>query len=122
MGSLNSFDFPGRLGRDPELRTLPGGSTVCRFPLAIDTYGDKPTLWADVSVWGKTGENCARSLSKGREVAIHGRVDEVAAYHRRDGTAGASLRVTARDDADRAVTIEATFVVYCRPTEESPCL
>ena len=99
MASLNSFDFTGRLGSDPELRSLPSGNQVCRLSVAVDTFGEKPTLWVDVSVWGKSAETCAQYLAKGREVAIHGQVDEVRAYTRRDGEPGASLSVSTRDVA-----------------------
>jgi single-strand DNA-binding protein len=97
VASMNSYNFTGRLGSDPELRSTPSGASVCRLSVAVDTYGDKPTLWVDVSVWGKAGENCARYLSKGREVAIAGQVDDVRAYLKRDGEPGASLRVSTRD-------------------------
>lgn len=97
MASLNSFDFTGNLGRDPELRNLPSGKTVCSFSVAVAMFGDRPTLWVDVSVWGSAAESCAKYLSKGSSVAIHGRVDEVASFQRKDGETGVSLRVSTRD-------------------------
>jgi single-strand DNA-binding protein len=96
MASLNSFDFTGRLGRDPELRQA-GSHDVCGFSVAVDAYGDRPTLWVDVSVWGSAAGPCAKYLAKGREVAVHGSIDEIATFERRDGTAGTSLRVSTRD-------------------------
>lgn len=97
MASLNSFDFTGRLGRDPELRTVAGDKQVCNLTVAVDTYGDKPTLWIDLSVWGAGAENCAKYLTKGREVAVHGQIDELHVYEKKDGTQGSSLRVSTRD-------------------------
>jgi single-strand DNA-binding protein len=97
MASLNSFDFTGRLGRDPELRTVSGDKEVCNLTVAVDTYGDKPTLWIDVSVWGTGAANCAKYLTKGREVAVHGQIDELHVYEKKDGTQGSSLRVSTRD-------------------------
>ena len=35
---------------------------------------DKPNYF-DVTVWGAQGENCARYLSKGRPVAVDGRLE-----------------------------------------------
>lgn len=99
MSSLNSFDFTGRLGADPELRSTNNGTSVCRLSVAVDTFGDKPTLWVDVSVFGKGAEACAQYLAKGREVAVHGQVDEVRAFERRDGSPGAALSVSTRDVA-----------------------
>lgn len=99
MASLNSFDFTGRLGRDPELRSTSNGTEVCGMAVAVDTYGDRPTLWIDVSVWGAGAKPCAQYLAKGSEVAIHGTIDEVATFDKRDGGVGTSLRVSTRDVA-----------------------
>lgn len=97
MASQNSINFTGRLGSDPELRALPSGGSVCRLSVALDRFGDKPSLWIDVSVFGKQAEPCARFLAKGREVAITGRVDDVRAFQKRNGEPGASLSVAASD-------------------------
>ncbi len=97
MASLNSFDFTGRLGRDPELRSTQSGTEMCGFSVAVDRYGDKPTLWVDVTVFGKGAPLCVQYLGKGSEVAVHGQVDEVATFEKRDGGVGVSLRVSTRD-------------------------
>jgi len=72
----------GRLTRDPELRQTPSGTSVCQLGVAVtSSYKDSSGQWVekpnffDVVVWGTQGENCARYLSKGREVAIDGRLD-----------------------------------------------
>lgn len=97
MASMNSCNFTGRLGRDPELRSTQTGKSVCSFSLAVDGFGrDAETLWLDVSVWGKAGENCAQYLAKGREVAVTGRVG-LRTYEKRDGSAGASVTLDAND-------------------------
>ncbi len=97
MASLNSFDFTGRLGADPKLGSTSNGTEVCNFPVAIDTYGDKPTLWVDVAVWGAGAGPCETYLSKGSQVGIHGQIDSVQTFEKRDGTTGASLKVSTRD-------------------------
>lgn len=97
MASLNSYNFTGRLGRDPELRSTSGGTQVCSLAVAVDTFGDRETVWVDVSVFGKAAESCARFLAKGREVAVSGSVDEVRAFQKRDGQPGAALQVSTRD-------------------------
>lgn len=97
MASLNSFDFTGRLGQDPRLGSTNSGTDVCNMSVAIDTYGDKPTLWVDVSVWGAGAKPCAEHLAKGSQVAIHGQIDEIATFEKRDGSQGTSLRVSTRD-------------------------
>ena len=81
--NINVVVVTGNLTRDPELRSLPSGSSVCSLRIACNTrrkdnstgeWVDKPNYF-DVTVWGAQGENCARYLSKGRPVAINGRLE-----------------------------------------------
>ena len=72
----------GNLTRDPELRQLAGGNSVCAFGVAVNSaQKDASGQWVDkanffdVKVWGPQGENCARYLTKGRQVAVDGRLD-----------------------------------------------
>ena len=80
--NINVVVVTGNLTRDPELRSLPSGTSVCELRLAVNSrrkdesgnWVDKPNYF-DVTVWGAQGENCATYLSKGRPVAIEGRLD-----------------------------------------------
>jgi single-strand DNA-binding protein len=80
--NINRVVLTGRLTRDPELRSRPTGASVCSLRLACNTrrktsageWEDRPNYF-DVSVWGAQGENCARYLTKGRAVAIDGRLE-----------------------------------------------
>jgi single-strand DNA-binding protein len=81
--NLNRVVMTGNLTRDPELRSLPSGMSVCSLRIASNTrrkdqstgeWGDKANYFS-VTVWGAQGENCARFLSKGRPVAIDGRLE-----------------------------------------------
>ncbi len=81
--NINRVILTGNLTRDPELRSLPSGTSVCSLRVAVNTrrkdnssgeWVDKPNYF-DVTVWGAQGENCAQYLSKGRPVAIDGRLD-----------------------------------------------
>jgi single-strand DNA-binding protein len=81
--NINRVILTGNLTFDPELRSLPSGTSVCRLRVACNTrrknnatgeWEDKPNYF-DVTVWGAQGENCARYLSKGRPVAIDGRLE-----------------------------------------------
>ncbi len=80
--NINRVILTGNLTRDPELRTTPSGTPVCKLRLAVNTrrkdgsgqWVDKPNYF-DVTVWGAQGENCANYLSKGRPVAIDGRLE-----------------------------------------------
>ncbi len=80
--NINRVVLTGNLTTDPELRNLPSGTSVCKLRVACNTrrkgpggdWQDKPNYF-DVTVWGAQGENCARYLSKGRPVAIDGRLE-----------------------------------------------
>ena len=75
--SMNLVVIVGRLGNDPELRHTASSVPVCSFDVATDSnYKEKKvTHWHKVIVWSKMGENCAKFLKKGREVAVQGRVE-----------------------------------------------
>ena len=81
--NINRVIITGNLTTDPELRSLPSGTSVCKLRVASNTrrkdnstgeWVDKPNYF-DVTVWGAQGENCARYLSKGRPVAVDGRLE-----------------------------------------------
>jgi single-strand DNA-binding protein len=81
--NINRVVLTGNLTRDPELRSVPtSGLSVCSLRIATNTrrkdssgaWGDKANYFS-VTVWGAQGENCARYLSKGRPVAIDGRLE-----------------------------------------------
>jgi single-strand DNA-binding protein len=81
--NINRVILTGNLTFDPELRSLPSGTSVCKLRVAVNTrrknnatgeWEDKPNYF-DVTVWGAQGENAARYLSKGRPVAIDGRLE-----------------------------------------------
>jgi single-strand DNA-binding protein len=80
--NINRVVLTGNLTTEPELRNLPSGMSVCKLRVACNTrrkgasgeWEDKPNYF-DVTVWGAQGENCARYLSKGRPVAIDGRLE-----------------------------------------------
>lgn len=74
---MNSIILIGRLTKDPDLRYTPNGKAVCSFTLAVDRpySGDKKEAdFINIIVWNKVGENCAQYLSKGRKVAVQGRL------------------------------------------------
>jgi single-strand DNA-binding protein len=81
--NINRVILTGNLTRDPELRSLPSGTSVCNLRVATNTrrkdgstgeWVDKPNYF-DVTVWGAQGENCAQYLSKGRPIAVDGRLE-----------------------------------------------
>jgi single-strand DNA-binding protein len=82
MANINRVTITGNLTRDPELRTLSSGNSVCSLRVACNgrrrnpqtqQWEDVPNYF-DVTVWGAQGENCNKYLAKGRGVAIDGRL------------------------------------------------
>src|SRR3954466_7885752 len=82
MANINRVVLVGNLTRDPELKSLPSGSSVCDLRIAVNhrrknqqtgEWIEEPNYFT-VSVFGAQGENCARFLGKGRAVAIDGRL------------------------------------------------
>ena len=75
---MNKVFLIGRLSRDPELRHTTSGTAVCQINVAISrpvAQGREPeTDFINVVVWNKQAENVARYLSKGRQIAIEGRI------------------------------------------------
>jgi single-strand DNA-binding protein len=80
--NINVVALTGNLTRDPELRHLDSGTAVCKLRIAVNSrrkdgsgnWVDKPNYF-DVTVWGAQGENCSTYLSKGRPVAVQGRLE-----------------------------------------------
>src|SRR3954451_14797577 len=81
--NINRVVLTGNLTRDPELRSTPSGMSVCSLRIASNTrrkdnstgeWTDKPNYFS-VTVWGAQRETSARFLSKGRPVAIAGRLE-----------------------------------------------
>jgi len=83
------------------LRHTPSGTPVCSLRLAVNTrrkdesgqWTDKPNYF-DITVWGQQGENCAQYLSKGRPVAIDGRL-EWREWEAQDGSKRQAVEVVA---------------------------
>ena len=78
-GSVNKVILVGRLGRDPEIRSTPSGTTVAKFSIATDErYTDKSgekqerTEWHNIVAWSKLAEICGQYLKKGKLVYIEG--------------------------------------------------
>ena len=80
--NINRVVLVGNLTKDPELRHTGGGTPVCSLRIAVNgrkrdesgNWADKPNYFS-VSVFGNQAESCAQYLSKGRPVAIDGRLD-----------------------------------------------
>lgn len=82
MASYNRVIMVGNLTRDPELKQLSSGQSVCRFGLASNRqFKNRQTgssvqevCFIDVDVWGPQADSCSQYLQKGRQVLIEGRL------------------------------------------------
>ena len=77
---MNKAILIGRLTRDPELRYTSSNRAVCQFTIAIDrpftsgATGQREADFINVVVWDKTAENVGKYMSKGRLIAVEGRI------------------------------------------------
>ncbi len=86
---LNRIILIGRLTRDPELRYVPSGQPVASFSLAVDRpftnqAGERETDFIDIVAWRKLADQVSQHLSKGRLVAVEGRL-QIRSYETQDG-------------------------------------
>ena len=81
--NVNVVILAGRLTRDPELKRLPSGSSVCEVGLAVNrTWSPKDggqkkedTCFVDLVFWGATAETVAKHFKKGKEILVEGRLE-----------------------------------------------
>lgn len=110
----------GRLTKDPEVRYTSGTQmAVCTFTLAIDrpvkAGAEKQTDFPRVTVFGKQAENCERFLSKGRLVAVQGRL-QTGSYTDKNGNKVYTIDVV----ADRVEFLERAEKSEAREIEPVP--
>ena len=103
MAGLNNVVLIGNLTRDPELRYTPGGLPVATLRLAVNRsftnqQGEIETDYFNVVVWRNQAEKCAEYLSKGRQVAVTGRLQS-RSWEGNDGQKRSTIEVV----ADRVV-------------------
>ena len=79
MASVNKVILIGNLGKDPEIRTTPQGTSLARFSVATttnwkDSSGarQEQTEWHDVVAWEKLAQICGEYLHKGKMVYVEG--------------------------------------------------
>lgn len=78
---VNKVTLIGRLGKDPEVRTLETGTNIAKLALATDeSYKDKSgewqtiTEWHNVIMWRDMAERAEKMLKKGYLVYIEGKL------------------------------------------------
>ena len=87
----NKVQLIGNLGNDPEIINLDSGKRLAKFSIATnESYknasGEKvtDTQWHNVVAWGKTAEIAEKYLTKGKEIAIEGKLTS-RSYEAKDG-------------------------------------
>jgi single-strand DNA-binding protein len=109
---INAVFVVGRLTRDPELKNV-GQTVVCNMSIAnnysvkVNEQWEERPNYFEVQVWGKRGEVCAQHLTKGRQVAVRGRL-RWRSWEGQDGSKRS------------AVNIEADEVQFIGPRTDAP--
>ncbi len=77
----NKVQLIGNLGKDPEIINLESGKTLAKFAIATNesyknAQGEKitDTQWHNIIAWGKTAQIVEKYITKGKEVAIEGKL------------------------------------------------
>lgn len=101
--SFNQVIIMGNLTRDPELRTIPSGQSVCSFSIAVnrswtgaDGNQQESTDFFDIVAWGKLGELVNQYLRKGRKALVVGRL-QTRSWEAQDGSKRKNTEIVAND-------------------------
>jgi single-strand DNA-binding protein len=104
----NQWTGIGRLGKDPELKTLEGGKAMATVSLATserwqDAQGEwqERTQWHNLVFWGKAAEYFARNYKKGYLVDVTGLLE----YREYDNTEGNKVR-TSQIRVERVIKLD----------------
>ncbi len=99
--SLNSVNIMGNLTRDPELKSIPSGKSVCSLSIANNRIYNKnnervtEVSYFDIEVWGPIAENCAKYLKKGSGIIVEGRLKQD--RWEKDGKTQSRVRISANN-------------------------
>jgi len=104
MAGWHQTIIVGNVGRDPEMRYLTSGASVCSFTVAVsERWNDRQTneqrektTWYRVSCWRQLAETVEKYVHKGMQVMVIGTV-EARGYLNNNNEPAASLELTARD-------------------------
>ena len=99
--SLNHTTLMGRITADPELRRTQSGTSVTTFSSAVDRdgkgpNGEKQTDFFEVVAWAGTAEFVCKHITKGRQIAVDGRL-QTRGYTDRDGKARKVVEIVAEN-------------------------
>lgn len=98
MSFFNKWIGMGNLCRDPELRSTPNGTAVCKFSIAVNSNftskdGEKreEVTFVDCEAWAKTAEIIAKYFTKGKPILLEGRLKQDS-WSDRDGNKRTKLK------------------------------
>lgn len=91
MAGINKVILIGYLGKDPEVKTLSNNQKLAKFSVATsESYKGKDgewkdkTEWHNIICWRSTAERAEKSLKKGAQVYIEGKL-RTSSYQDQDG-------------------------------------
>lgn len=122
---LNRVVLIGRMANDPELRYTPSGIPVATFRLAVDripnAQGERETDFIPIVAWRQSAEFAANYLTKGRLLAVDGRL-QIRSWVAQDGTKRKSAEVVAETlkSLDRPKETTDSMAVVTSDIEEMP--
>src|SRR3977135_3055865 len=102
MANINRVVISGNLTKDPELRQLPSGNSVCKLRMAVNTrvkdrdsgqWTGRPN-YCEVTVWGGQGGSVAKYLQRGSGLLVDGRL-EWREWDAQDGTKRQAVEIIA---------------------------
>ena len=82
MSDINNVTLVGRLTKDADIRYTTGGTAVLNFSVAVNESRKQGDQWVeevnffDVTLFGKMGEGIHKYMTKGKQVAIAGRLQQ----------------------------------------------
>jgi single-strand DNA-binding protein len=99
----NKVQLIGNLGNDPEIITMDSGKKLAKFSIATnETYKNQQgervtdTQWHNVVAWGKTADIIEQYVTKGKEVAVEGKLTH-RSYEDKDGNKRYSTEVVCNE-------------------------
>lgn len=100
--SINEVNLLGNLGKDPELKVTPNGTSVCKFSIATkESFKDSSDVWQErtewhnIECWGKLAESANKFLKKGSKCHIKGKLKTE--QYEKDGTTRYITKIVAVD-------------------------
>lgn len=103
MRGFSKAIITGNLTRDPELRSTPGGASVCSFAVAVnrvyrgsDGENKEEVSYIDCSAWGKLSETIAQYAKKGSSILVSGRLSQ-RSYEDKNGIKRSRTEIVVED-------------------------